>query len=122
MRMIISSVDTEVIRIYKYINIYIYIYIYIYVHIYTYIYIWTYVYIGVFTYIYIYIYSSVDIEVIRIVSNFFFYERYYKHLKHKQKHLSNIQQNISISNKAYKKHSFRQYPQTNMYLRASKKM
>ena len=38
--------------------------------------------------------SSVDIEVIRIVSNFFFYERPSKHLKHNQKHLSNIQPNI----------------------------
>ena len=97
------------------------IYMYIYIYIYTYRSIYVYMYIR-YIYIYIYIYSSVDIEVIRIVSNFFFYERYYKHLKHKQKHLSNIQQNISISNKAYKKHSFRQYPQTNMYLRASKKM
>ena len=47
--------------------------------------------------------SSVDIEVIRTVFIFiFFYERYSKHLKHKQKHLSNIQPNISISSKASK--------------------
>ena len=47
--------------------------------------------------------SSVDIEVIRIVFIYlFFYEIYSKHLKHKQKHLSNIQPNISISNKASK--------------------
>ena len=58
-------------HIYLYMNICIYRYIYI--------------------HIYIYIYSSVDIEVIGIVSNFIFcYERYSKHLKHKQKHLSNI--------------------------------
>ena len=48
--------------------------------------------------------SSVDIEVIRTVFFFvfFFYERYSKHLKHKQKHLSNIQANISTSKKASK--------------------
>ena len=47
--------------------------------------------------------SSVDIEVIRTVFNLIFsYERYSKHLKHKQKHLSNIQPNISISSKASK--------------------
>ena len=37
--------------------------------------------------------SSIVIEVIRTV--FFFYERYFKHKKHKQKHLSNIQPDIS---------------------------
>ena len=36
--------------------------------------------------------SSIDIEVIRTV---FFYERYFKCKKHKQKHLSNIQPDIS---------------------------
>ena len=47
--------------------------------------------------------SSVDIEVIKKVFIFiFFYKRYFKHLKHKQKHLSNIQPNISISKKASK--------------------
>ena len=47
--------------------------------------------------------SSIDVEVIRTVFYLiFFYERYSKHLKHKQKHLSNIQPNISISKKASK--------------------
>ena len=47
--------------------------------------------------------SSVDIEVIGIFSFFFFfYERYSKHLKQKQKNLSNIQPNISINKKASK--------------------
>ena len=45
--------------------------------------------------------SSVDIEVIRAgFFLFFFYKRYFKHLKHKQKHLTNIQPNISISKKS----------------------
>ena len=35
-------------------------------------------------------------------SFFFFYERYFKCKKHKQKHLSNIPPNISISKKASK--------------------
>ena len=41
--------------------------------------------------------SSIDIEVIRTVFIIiiFFFERYFKHLKHKQKHLSNIQPDIS---------------------------
>ena len=43
--------------------------------------------------------SSVDIEVIRAVFIFiFFNERYSKHLKHKQKHLSNIHQNNKPKN------------------------
>ena len=48
--------------------------------------------------------SNVDIEVIRTVFIFYFflYERYSKHLKHKQKHPSKIQPNISISKKASK--------------------
>ena len=37
--------------------------------------------------------SSIVIEVIR--TGFFFYERYFKGKKHKQKHLSNIQPDIS---------------------------
>ena len=45
--------------------------------------------------------SSLVIEVIRTVFIFiFFYERYFKCKKHKQKHLSNVQLNISISKKA----------------------
>ena len=43
--------------------------------------------------------SNIDIEGIRTV---FFYERYFKGKKHKQKHLSNIQPNISISKKTSK--------------------
>ena len=40
--------------------------------------------------------SSIDIEVIRTVFiSIFFYERYFKCKKHKQKHLSNIQPDIS---------------------------
>ena len=35
----------------------------------------------------------------------FFYERYFKCKKHKQKHLSNIQPNILTSKKASKQHS-----------------
>ena len=48
--------------------------------------------------------SSIDIEGIRtvFVLYFFFYERYFKCKKHKQKHLSNIQPNIFISKKASK--------------------
>ena len=44
---------------------------------------------------------SIDIEAIRtvFVLLFFFYERYFKYKKHKQKHLSNIQPNISVSKK-----------------------
>ena len=38
--------------------------------------------------------SSIVVEVIRTVS-IFFYERYFKCLKQKQKHLSNIQPDIS---------------------------
>ena len=46
--------------------------------------------------------SSVDIEVIRAdFFLFFFYKRYFKHLKHKQKHLTNIQPNISIKKKSF---------------------
>ena len=43
--------------------------------------------------------SSIVIEVIRAVS-IFFYERYFKCKKHKQKHLSNIQLNISKQKKS----------------------
>ena len=44
--------------------------------------------------------SSIDIEVIGTVFIYlFFYERYFKHLKHKQKHQSNIQLDISKSKK-----------------------
>ena len=39
--------------------------------------------------------SSIVIEVIRTVSIFFFYKRYFKCKKHKQKHISNIQPDIS---------------------------
>ena len=47
--------------------------------------------------------SSIDIEGIRTVFVlYFFYERYFKCKKHKQKHLSNIQPNISISKKTSK--------------------
>ena len=50
--------------------------------------------------------SSVDIEVIGTVFLGFFYERYSKHLKHKQTKItiqkSNIQPNISISKKESK--------------------
>ena len=47
--------------------------------------------------------SSIDIEVIETVFIFiFFYERYFKHLKHKQKHLSNIQLDLSKSKKKHK--------------------
>ena len=48
--------------------------------------------------------SSIDIEGIRtvFVLYFFFYERYFKCKKHKQKHLSNIQPDISKSKKASK--------------------
>ena len=47
--------------------------------------------------------SSIDIEGIRTVFVlYFFYERYFKYKKHKQKHLSNIQPNISISKKTSK--------------------
>ena len=46
------------------------------------------------------------VQILRLLGQFLilflFYERYFKHLKHKQKHLSNIQPNISISNKASK--------------------
>ena len=43
--------------------------------------------------------SSVDIEVIRtVLFLFLFYERYFKHLKHKQKHLSNFHQNNKPKN------------------------
>ena len=42
--------------------------------------------------------SSVVIEIIGTVL-FFFYERYFKCKKHKQKHLSNIQPNISTNEK-----------------------
>ena len=47
--------------------------------------------------------SSIDIEGIRkVFVLFFFYERYFRYKKHKQKHLSNIQPNISISKKTSK--------------------
>ena len=59
--------------------------------------------------------TSIVIEIIRTVF-FIFYERYFKCKKHKQKHLSNIQQNIFIRKKASKYHSFKQYLQTNMCL------
>ena len=42
--------------------------------------------------------SSIDIEVIRTVFIFFLW-RNFKHLKHKQKHLSNIQSDISKQKK-----------------------
>ena len=46
------------------------------------------------------------VQILRLLGQFLilflFYERYFKHLKHKQKHLSNIQPNISISKKASK--------------------
>ena len=45
---------------------------------------------------------SIDIEGIRtvfVLYIYIFYERYFKYKKHKQKHLSNIQSNISISKK-----------------------
>ena len=39
------------------------------------------------------------VQILRLLGQFLilflFYERYFKHLKHKQKHLSNIQPNIS---------------------------
>ena len=70
--------------------------------------------------------SSVVIEIIGTVL-FFFYERYFKCKKHKQKHLSNIQPNISkqkkhlsniqpnisINKNSTKVTSFRQYTQKN---------
>ena len=64
--------------------------------------------------------SSIDIEVIRTVFIlfYFFYERYFKCKKYEQKHLSNIQQNISIN----KKSTWVTFIQTNIYLRASKKI
>ena len=37
--------------------------------------------------------------ILRLSRQSFFYERYFKHLKHKKKHLRNIQPNISISKK-----------------------
>ena len=49
--------------------------------------------------------SSIVIEVIETVlflCFYFFYERYFKCKKYKQKHLSNIQPNISINKKAPK--------------------
>ena len=49
--------------------------------------------------------SSIVIEVIRTVSFFFFflfYGRYFKCKKHKQKHLSNIQPDISKQTKTFK--------------------
>ena len=50
--------------------------------------------------------SSIDIEVIGTVFIFiFFYGRYFKHLKHKQKHLSNIQLDICKSKKSQTKAS-----------------
>ena len=39
--------------------------------------------------------SSIVIEVIRTVSIFLFYKRYFKCKKRKQKHISNIQPDIS---------------------------
>ena len=45
--------------------------------------------------------SSIVIEVIRTVFIYFFYGRYFKCKKHKQKHLSNIQSDISISKKKH---------------------
>ena len=53
--------------------------------------------------------SSIDIEGIRTVFVlYFFYERYFKCKKHKQKHLSNIQPNISISKKNIQPNIFKQ--------------
>ena len=46
--------------------------------------------------------NSVDIEVIRTVFIFIFLWRNFKHLKHKQKHLSNIQPDNSKQTKASK--------------------
>ena len=47
--------------------------------------------------------SSIVIEAIgTVLFIYFFYERYFKCKKHKQKHLSNIQLNISTSKKASK--------------------
>ena len=43
--------------------------------------------------------SSTGIEVIRTVFNLFFWWRNFKHLKHKQKHLSNIKPDISKQKK-----------------------
>ena len=55
--------------------------------------------------------GSIDIEVIRTVFVFIFLWRNFKHLKHKQKHLSNIQPDIS------KQKSIQvTFIQTNMYL------
>ena len=48
---------------------------------------------------------------------FFLYKRHFKHLKHKQKHVTNIQPNIFRS----KKSTEATFIQTNIYLRASKK-
>ena len=50
--------------------------------------------------------SSIVIEVIRTVFIFlFFYQRYFKCKKHKQKHLSSIQTDISKQKKHLKHHS-----------------
>ena len=46
--------------------------------------------------------SSIVIEVIGTVSFFFFYERYFKCKKDKEKHLSNIQPDISKQTKTFK--------------------
>ena len=46
--------------------------------------------------------SSIDIGTDFIFT--FFYGRYFKHLKHKQEHLSNIQLDISKSKKHKQKH------------------
>ena len=44
------------------------------------------------------------VQILKLLGQFFLCvcERYSKHLKHKKKHLSNFQPNISISNKASK--------------------
>ena len=53
--------------------------------------------------------SSIDIEYRQFVINiFFFHEEILKHLKHKQKHLSNIQPNIFTTKQKASKLTFNQ--------------
>ena len=55
--------------------------------------------------------SSIDIEGIStLFVLYFFYERYFKYKKHKQKHLSNINPNISISEKTLSQIFFNKKP------------
>ena len=55
--------------------------------------------------------SSIDIEGIStLFVLYFFYERYFKYKKHKQKHLSNINPNISISKKTLSQIFFNKKP------------